>query len=61
MNEKYNVGVKPDNTKEAKKLNRDYQVKRLIAKGHTKKFARQQVKRIKYLSSNPPLNHSYRY
>ncbi|MFN7032261.1 hypothetical protein ACK4RD_05285 [Proteus mirabilis] len=47
MDEKYNGGVKPDNTKEAKKLNRDYQVKRLIAKGHTKKFARQQVKRIK--------------
>lgn len=47
MNEKYNIGVKSDNTKEAKKLNHDYQVKRLIAKGHTKKFARQQVKRIK--------------
>ncbi|WP_272581847.1 hypothetical protein [Providencia sp. PROV269] len=47
MNEKYNRGVKPENTKEAKKLNRDYQVKRLIAEGHTKKFARQQVKRIK--------------
>lgn len=47
MNEKYNVGVKPDNTKEDKKLNREYQVKRLIAKGHTKKFARQQVKHIK--------------
>ncbi|EMH0084757.1 hypothetical protein RGF86_001048 [Proteus mirabilis] len=47
MNEKYNKGVKPDNTKEVKKLNREYQVKRLIAKGHTKKFARQQVKRIK--------------
>lgn len=47
MNEKYNGGVKPDNTKEAKNLNREYQVKRLIAKGHTKKFARQQVKHIK--------------
>lgn len=47
MNEKYNRGVKPDNTKEAKKLNRDYQVKLLIAEGHTKKFARQQVNRIK--------------
>lgn len=47
MNEKYNRRVKPDNTKEAKKLNREYQVKRLIAEGHTKKFARQQVKRIK--------------
>lgn len=47
MNEKYNGGVKLDNTKEDKKLNREYQVKRLIAKGHTKKFARQQVKRIK--------------
>ncbi|WP_265495084.1 hypothetical protein [Providencia heimbachae] len=47
MNEKYNRGVKPDNTKEAKKLNRDYQVKRLIAESHTKKFSRQQVKHIK--------------
>lgn len=34
------------NTKEAKKRSRERQIKQLIASGHTKKFARQQVKRI---------------
>ncbi|MEQ5162500.1 hypothetical protein ABN196_17805 [Proteus terrae] len=35
------------NSKADKKHKRDVEVKRLIALGHTKKFARQQVKRIK--------------
>ncbi|QKJ47970.1 hypothetical protein G9394_03465 [Proteus vulgaris] len=35
------------NSKAEKKHKRDVEVKRLIVFGHTKKFARQQVKRIK--------------